>query len=286
MIKPNEHLIKQTTIKAIIWLLLVKTNTMNKSLVYLTLISFTLGMISCESVKNEITEPEEGGPGVAIDTSQVELNHPITAIETPEAPEGYNSFFQNTGDLDGDGVPELAIGYNTKALDPDEVMDDVPRELIIYKQKEGAWSEWYRSSNALMSSAGGGMMGDPFDTLRIEDGKMTIVQLGGSSWKWNETETYQWQKDDFKMIHQSSSYGKFCEYWKDTEFDFIEGKFELTITTEPCDENGEVIEKEAEITTDELLHQDIVVMLKDKGKADVFVEFPNTKEKVYIATKE
>lgn len=71
------------------------------------------------------------------------------AQQTP-VPANYSIVDTVSGDLDKDGIPELAVAYNTrKAADHN---DNIPRELIIYKKIKSQWTVWKRSSQALPGS--------------------------------------------------------------------------------------------------------------------------------------
>ena len=79
------------------------------------------------------------------------------------------------GDLDKDGVSELAVAYNTHPIDAD-TDENVPRALVIYKIKNGEWMPWKISKSALMGSKEGGMMGDPFEGIEIKNGNCHITK--------------------------------------------------------------------------------------------------------------
>lgn len=83
------------------------------------------------------------------------------------------------GDLDEDQVPEEVIIYNSK----DQEMLGNIREIQILKQVNGKWTLLEKSTKAILSSEGGGMMGDPYGETKIKNGILLINQSGGSAWK-------------------------------------------------------------------------------------------------------
>lgn len=125
------------------------------------------------------------------------------------------------GDLDKDSIAELVVAYN---MGPENDIDGVPRELIIYKLTNNKWMEWIKSDQALYGSKDGGMMGDPFGEMEIENGILLISQNGGSSWQWGFTDKYRFQDGTFFLIGYSSIAGKLCEYWIDVDFNLSTGK--------------------------------------------------------------
>ncbi|HEX4957534.1 MAG TPA: hypothetical protein VFV46_05100, partial [Lacibacter sp.] len=111
------------------------------------------------------------------------------------------------GDLDKDGADELVAAYNTRK-EAEENYEGVPRELIIYKKKKGAWVVWQQSLQALYGSREGGMMGDPYGSITIEKGVLIISHNGGSSWKWSHTDKYRYNGTRFQLIGYTSIYAK------------------------------------------------------------------------------
>ena len=122
-------------------------------------------------------------------------------------PANYSVVDSVAGDLDKDSIAELVVVYN---IGPENEIDGVPRELIIYKIRNGKWTEWKKSDQALYGSKDGGMRGDPFGKIEIKNGILLISQDGGSSWKWGFTDKYRFQDGEFYLIGYSSYAGKIC----------------------------------------------------------------------------
>ena len=162
--------------------------------------------------------------------------------ETP-IPENYSIVDTVTGDLDNDGISELVAAYNTKQDSSDE---GVPRELIIYKKENNKWSVWKKSAQALYGSRDGGMMGDPYEEMKIEKAILKISHSGGSSWKWGHTDKYRYQDGEFALIGYASYGGKPCEYWEDVDFNLSTGKMIVKKEYEDCDKGQEIYKRENE----------------------------------------
>lgn len=123
------------------------------------------------------------------------------------------------GDLDKDGIEEKVVVYTT---DIEGEFGKI-RNLVVYKQENGKWTEWVLSDKAVLGSEGGGMMGDPFTSVSVEKGIIHIEHFGGSSWKWTEVDKYRFQEGDFYLIGHSSHYGKPCEYWDYYDYNLSTG---------------------------------------------------------------
>lgn len=146
-------------------------------------------------------------------------------------PKGYTILDEKEGDLDKDGNPEKAIVYNTSDLSESGTL----RELRIFKKIKGQWSLWRSSRHAVGESEGGGMMGDPFESIEIKNGILQINQSGGSSWKWSVIDKYRFQNGEFEWIGYSGNYGKPCEYWTDIDFNLSTGQINYKKEIDKCE---------------------------------------------------
>ncbi len=145
------------------------------------------------------------------------------------------------GDLDKDKIEEKVV---VKELN-EEGEFGKKRELSIFKRKGKQWNLMVTSKTAISESQAGGMMGDPFEEIIIKKGILVISHSGGSSWKWNTTEKYRYQNNQFELIGYNSFYGKLCEYWSDFDYNVSTGKIIYSKEYENCDEEGnQIMEKE------------------------------------------
>ncbi|WP_353548715.1 hypothetical protein [Sediminibacterium sp. KACHI17] len=199
-------------------------------------------------------------------------------------PRNYSIVDSIRGDLDKDGVDELVVAYNTKS-DEEAIDDGVPRELIIYKLVNHKWSVWQKSTQALMGSRDGGMMGDPYGEMVIEKGILKILQEGGSSWKWNITDKYRYDGREFKLIGCESHYGKPCEYFGSFDFNLVTGKIDVQKEFERCKDDAEdpvIYKRQNEI----FFKKGIVLSLQNRSAKDIMIVSPKYRHEIYIASKQ
>lgn len=185
------------------------------------------------------------------------------------------------GDLDKDGVSELAVAFNAHPTDVN-ADENVPRVLVIHKMIKGEWMPWKISRSALMGSQEGGMMGDPFEGIEIKNGILIIYHFGGTSWKWSQTDKYRFQDGDFYLIGYTNSYGKPCEYWETIDFNLSTGKLIYKKEYEKCDTDIPVVYKREE---DFLLAKGLKITMKDRYSREIKLVTTNKKVEVYIAFK-
>lgn len=203
-----------------------------------------------------------------------------------------------SGDLDKDGINELVMAFDIQKVEkevPNEVkepteeneavFEGVPRELRIYKKKDKQWVLWQKSNQALFGSRDGGMMGDPFEEMKIENGVLLISQSGGSSWKWSQTDKYRYQDGEFLLIGYTSTAGKICEYWKNVDFNLLSGKMIVEMEYENCEEENTT--QEAFKSENETLYKKgIKITLKERRAKEIKITTPKYKHEIYIATTE
>ena len=185
---------------------------------------------------------------------------------------------EKIGDLDNDGIDEKVIVYETNTkTDFGNV-----REIKILKAKSGKWIEWRKSKNAILKNEEGGMMGDPFQGIDIENGILKIHFFGGSSWKWSYTDKYRFQNNQFELIGYTSTYFKLCEYWETDDFNLSTGKLISKKEYEKC-KNGE--QKIYKTENETFYKKGIVVNLKNRNEKEIIIKTPKYKREIYLAQK-
>lgn len=159
------------------------------------------------------------------------------SVDTIAAPAGLTKLGTATGDLDKDGRPETVIVYDSQRESKDEMGTE--RELHIFKMKDGKWELWHKSLGAVMPSQSGGMMGDPFQQVTIENGCIVLHHFGGSREKWTNMHRFRFQDDDWKLIGATVNFGAPCEYWTNFDYNLSTGKIVYEKKTEDCSESAE-----------------------------------------------
>lgn len=143
--------------------------------------------------------------------------------EVPQSPttKSTHYFLQDTmiqelyGDLTGDGLPERVQVWLSGPPLAGENRDKSPgqRFLLISRHNGEAWKLMARSDRAILDTGDGGVHGDPFESIEINEGSLKILHYGGSSWRWTEHDTYHWDGSEFVLTFHQSSYGKECFYF-------------------------------------------------------------------------
>lgn len=137
-----------------------------------------------------------------------------------------------TGDLDQDLVDELLVVYNTQ-VNVDS-FESIPRALHIYKNFDEKWQLWKHSNQALKGSQDGGMLGDPYNGIEIREGQLIVSHFGGSSWRWNTSDTYCYKDEELYLIHHSNSYGRPCDYFFEMNYNLVTGEINIKKEFEDC----------------------------------------------------
>lgn len=196
-------------------------------------------------------------------------------------PAQYNSIAEVYGDLNKDGVDEKVVVYNVR--EQKDAMDEVDRELVIFRKAAGAWTIWQRSLKAVGNSRAGGMMGDPFQQVEVKNGVLLITEAGGSSWKWGHTDKYRFQNGRFELIGYSSHYGRNCEHWTDVDYNIMTSKIELKKEYESCGDNDEeepeITKRENETFTYRLTKK---ITLQNRKDIEVKITSPRYKHEFYL----
>ncbi|PQA97084.1 hypothetical protein B0A69_03280 [Chryseobacterium shigense] len=176
------------------------------------------------------------------------------------------------GDLDGDRIPERVVIYNTA----DEGELGKIREIQILKKSGGTWMILSKSRNAVLESAGGGMMGDPYQGMAISKGILSITQAGGSSWKWGYTDKYRFQNGHFELIGYSSEFGRPGDYWTEVDFNLSTGQLNYKKEVENTKEYGTSKQETS-------IKKGIKIDLQNRNQDEQRkIVLPKTKEEVYF----
>ncbi|CAA7194637.1 hypothetical protein [Chryseobacterium potabilaquae] len=176
------------------------------------------------------------------------------------------------GDLDNDHIPEKVIVYNTK----DSTEQGSIREIQILKNRNGKWTILEKSQNAILESNAGGMMGDPYGSIRVEKGILNISQSGGSSWKWGYTDKYRFQNGHFELIGYSSAYGKPEEYFDSVDFNLSTGRLDYEKEVENTQQYGPS-KKET------YFKKGLKINLQNRNQPEQRkITLPKTKEEIYF----
>ncbi|WP_040416034.1 hypothetical protein [Cyclobacterium qasimii] len=189
-------------------------------------------------------------------------------------PNGYELIAEDIGDLDKDQICEKVLVFETS--EPSEYGN--VREIQVLKYSNGKWQVWKKSSNAILKSQEGGVMGDPFEEIAIENGILTISFSGGSSWKWFYKDKYRFQNEEFELIGHTSIYGRNCDYWASFDFNISTGKIIYEKEYEDCEKDQEIYKTEVE----EFFYKGLKINLNNRNLDKVKLTTPKYQEDLYL----
>jgi len=212
---------------------------------------------------------DEVPPTVPVDLSKI--NIPV--------PKNCTVLDSVCGDLDNDGIDELAVVYNMK--EPDSG-DGYKRSIVVYKVQEQAWNPIDESKSAVRGSSEGGMMGDPYEEIEIEKGILIIYHSGGSRWKWSDTDKYRYQNNRFELIGYKGSYGAPCDYWQSVDFNLSTGKLNFEREKDDCDEVSEEERADLYPVNETIVRKDVKLILKNRHDKDIEIKLPKSRETIYL----
>lgn len=133
--------------------------------------------------------------------------------DSPEAllefiPQGYMLKDTVRGDLNLDGLKDLILVLNKTGEEETSDITENPEKrpmLILLGQKNNTYRQAEKSENIVYCYDCGGMLGDPYQGIRVKDGQFTIEHFGGSSWRWARTITFKYvpSKDDWYLTEDA-----------------------------------------------------------------------------------
>jgi hypothetical protein len=109
----------------------------------------------------------------------------VPAEVRPFVLEGHRVLDYAAGDLDGDGRPDAVLVLEAPGEASGEDEGGPPRPmLLLVRRADGRLEVAKRNDRVVLCGRCGGMMGDPYQGVRIERGHFRVSHYGGSSWRW------------------------------------------------------------------------------------------------------
>lgn len=196
-----------------------------------TLLLFSLSiLVSCGSEESENSTDKS----VLETIESVEESTQQSEFLEDKIPNTYNRVGMADGDLydDDEGSNERVEIYDT-----DEQGEwGIIREARIYRWDENKWKLWKIVRGGLLGDESGGMMGDPFDGVKVENGCIVLRHWGGSREKWAYTHRYRYQNDQFELIGATIGYGDPCLSWEEYDYNLSTGKIIYTQEPGECED--------------------------------------------------
>lgn len=114
------------------------------------------------------------------------------------------------GDLNKDGLEDTVIvveNINYKMDDGSFCNNfSCPRSMLILLQtKGGSYKLSIKSDKAILLAGEGGIFGDPFEGLKIDNGSLLINFYGGSAWRWSYSYRFRYQDNGWFLIWAASN---------------------------------------------------------------------------------
>lgn len=196
-----------------------------------------------------------------------------------EVPDGYSILAEENSDLDGDGIDEKVVIFDTDRAGE----MGTEREVHVYALYEDHWSLWESFIGPVLASEHGGMMGDPFEKLEVHDQRIYINHFGGSSSKWHFTHEFEFKNDNWTVAAATLVYFQNCVYSETYTYDFNERTCFYSKQLETCNEDGMVLDRTMEDS--ELIDMDSSTPapeMKDFSPGGTLIDLKGEKEIYYL----
>ena len=153
-------------------------------------------------------------------------------------PSGWKVLGQAKGDLDKDGVDDIAA-----VIERQEGVEHVPgcdkwrtesarspRSLILLIGEEGGgYALSARDNHIVLRSDEGGVFGDPFYEIGIERGAVVLNHYGGSAWRWAHVHRFRYQDGGWYLIgYTDTSHHTLSQFERVYDFNVTTGKIKVT----------------------------------------------------------
>lgn len=128
----------------------------------------------------------------------------VSAQETADVPEEVKPFISKdmsalackSADLNGDGTKDYVLVVETAASAADRNSEDERTLMIITRDAKDKLKLAKSNDSVVFCRGCGGVFGDPFDSVEVKRNTFTVVNYGGSAWRWSETYTFNYSRID------------------------------------------------------------------------------------------
>ncbi len=201
---------------------------MKKIITLLSVLS-TLLVISCKKESKSNSEQKtEAETSSKTDTK-------VTHKETKKIAPKLEQLKEAIGDLDNDGIDERVVVYNSSRSNE----NGIEREIHFFKKEGTSWIPWKKTNEGILESKMGGMFGDPFKEITIKNGILEIQHLGGSRYKWETSNKYRFQNENFELIGYTQKNAALCEFSYLIDYNLSTGNALLEKNKDKCNGQGD-----------------------------------------------
>jgi hypothetical protein len=105
-------------------------------------------------------------------------------------PSEYQLLDSASGDLNGDGFTDFVMILSSKQGDAEGA--NLRPLLLLIGDARGNFELAARNDSVVLCSNCGGIYGDPFQGVAIQNGQLSVKHLVGSSWKWSRVISFKY----------------------------------------------------------------------------------------------
>lgn len=173
------------------------------------------------------------------------------------APKNWNIIDTVYGDLNMDNNPDMAVVLEYDSfISENRAYGHNDIELITEYQKPRILAVYLRdkltqklklvvqNNSFILRAKEGGIMGDPFKRIEINDNTLILAFEGGSEWRWKLNYTFKYQNKDLILTYANSIYYNVISgEMTDHIYDFLDRKLTLV--------NGNIFSRNIKNSVDE-----------------------------------
>ncbi len=144
-----------------------------------------------------------------------------------QIPSDWEVLDEQYGDLNKDSISDAAIIIQEKGEGTGEY-GKRRTIMVFFKGKDGGYKLVSRGETSIMGDQAGGMMGDPYQSMKIIKNVIVLDFWGGSRDKWGLTHRYRFQNGDFYLIGATNQGGDGITNYN-YDYNVSTGKMILTV---------------------------------------------------------
>lgn len=120
-------------------------------------------------------------------------------------PKGWDILAQAKGDINKDGIEDYAVVIKDLDEDMNEEKDYQRIFIVLLRNKDRSCYLYHASEKAILCKRCGGVFGDPFQSLVIKNGELSIEHFGGSAERWGISNVFIWNGKDLVLVKSIKS---------------------------------------------------------------------------------